>query len=106
MYKVIKIVENIPLTVIKRMEDDGIDGFERFKMEIAIKIIRELSQELFDRLFQTTITDPRSEEQFKQLKENYMNNPTAYNEAKLNIFRMLKNRGDAEIEMVLKINTD
>jgi len=35
-----------------------------------------------------------------------MNNPTAYNEAKLNIFRMLKNRGDAEIEMVLKINTD
>jgi len=51
MYKVIKIVKNISLIDVKQMEDDGNDGFERFKMEIAIKIIRELSQELFDRLF-------------------------------------------------------
>jgi hypothetical protein len=103
MYKVIKIVENIPLTEIKQMEDDGVDAYERIKMQMAVQIVRDLPKELFDKLFKTTILNPNNTEQLQELQMRYVKNPTSYNEANFKWYKELKNRELAEIEIILEI---
>jgi len=106
MVKVVKIVRQFPLTEIKRMEDDGIDAFERIKMQMAVQIVYDLPKELLDKLFKTTILNPNNMEQFQELQMRYVKNPTSYNEANFKWYKELKNRELAEIEMILQINTD
>jgi hypothetical protein len=106
MIKTARLVQQIPLIDIKQMEDDGVDAFERIKMQMAVQIVRDLPKGLFDKLFKTTIINPRNEEQWFNLIKKYKENQTSYNESLLDKFRELKNRELAEIEMFLEINTD
>lgn len=106
MLKVVKNVQQIPLIDILQMEEDGVDAFERIKIQMAVQIVYDLPKELFDKLFKTTITDPRSEEQWFDLIKQFKEKPTSYNQSLLNRFKELKNRELAEIEMILQINTD
>ena len=103
MLKVVKKKQQIPLIDIKQREDDGIDAFERIKMQMAVQMIREMPKELFDKLFKTTILNPNNMEQFQELQMRYVKNPTSYNEANFKWYKELKNRELAEIEIILEI---
>lgn len=103
MKKTVRAVQQIPLIDITQMEDDGVDAFERIKMQMAIRMVREMPKELFDKLFKTTILNPNNTEQFHELRTQYGENPTSYNKAKLDWFRELKNRELAEIEVIVQI---
>ena len=103
MIKTARLVQQIPLIDIKQMEDDGVDAFERIKMQMAVQIVRDLPKELFDKLFKTTILNPNNMEQFQELQMRYVKNPTSYNEANFKWYKELKNRELAEIEIILEI---
>jgi hypothetical protein len=103
MKKVIRSVNRIPLIDINQMEEDGINAFERLKMEMALKMIRDLPIRLFNKLFEVRIIDPRKEETFNKLFSNFGDVPSSYNKALLEMFYELKTQELAEIEMNLTI---
>ena len=103
MEKTIKMAQEIPLTKINAMEEDGINAFEKIKLEMAVKIITEMSMEQLNKLFKFKITDPRNENQQFDLMKKYREHPSYYNKSNFAVFRMLKNKGNAKVEAMLKI---
>lgn len=103
MVKVVELTNSIPLIDILQMEEDGVNAIEKLKVEMAVKMVREMPKELFDKLFGTIITDPRSSGQWFDLIKKFKGNPSPYNQVRLNRFRDANDRKEVEIEMILQV---